>query len=256
MTAHLNGAAAVGSELPTLLNVQDLSRGRFRRTGVFRAAGYAVIQAASAREALDAVTHRPLSIALIDVHLPDASGLTLCDTLKRLKPGLPVLLISAESPSPEARAAGLAAGAQRYLGEPMPSDILVRHVDEALHTATRRDADIWVLTDGQGAIRDASPLGARLLNVSRRGLDQRSLVMFFDQDRQAWKEALVLASQGESIVRTGPLRPRERRPVVVTVGITLADGAVQPALLWTIKPETPAGGSTQHPPDPKERRRA
>jgi len=90
---------------PVLLNVEDFEPSRFRRTRLLQDAGFQVLEAASAGEALSAATPHRLSVALIDVHLPDSSGITLCDTLKRLDPELPVLLISGISLSHEAEEA-------------------------------------------------------------------------------------------------------------------------------------------------------
>jgi CheY-like chemotaxis protein len=221
---------------PTMLNVEDFEPTRFRRTRIFKAAGYQVVEAASAREALAAASRRALSVALVDVHLPDSSGIELCDTLKRLNPQLPVLLISAIGISPEIREAGLAAGAHSYLAEPVPTDTLLQSVGNALTgTAADSHSEVWLITDSRGSILDASPLGMQLLSASMRGLRQRSLLVFFEHDRDGWRAAMTRASRGERIVHSGHLRPKERRPVRVHVEIQkMADGGAPP-LLWTFR---------------------
>jgi DNA-binding response OmpR family regulator len=225
-----------GSAVLTLLNVEDFEPSRFRRTRIFRTAGFKVVEAASAREALAAAALRPLSIALIDVHLPDSSGIELCDTLKRLHPELPVLLISAMGISPEIRDAGFAAGAHSYIAEPVAAETLLQNVGNALNgNAVEALSDVWVVTDSHGAILEASSLGARLLSASQRGLRLRSLIVFFEHDRDAWRDAMARASRGERIVRSGHLRPKERRPIRVHVEIQKNADGVAPPLLWTFR---------------------
>ena len=223
--------------VPTLLNVEDFEPSRFRRTRIFRAAGYKVVEAASAREALAAAAKLQLSIALVDVFLPDSNGIELCDTLKRLHPELPVLLISAAGISPQIREAGLAAGAHSYLGEPLESDVLLRSVGNALTgVSAQSPSDTWLVTDSRGVIVEASTLGARLLSASQRGLRQRSLLVFFEQDRDGWRDAMTRASRGERIVRSGHLRPKERRPIRVQVEIQKTTDEIAPPLLWSFRP--------------------
>jgi CheY-like chemotaxis protein len=235
--AHMNSTAEEG-RARTLLNVEDYEPSRFLRTRVLRAAGFNVIEAASAAEALTAASHETLSVALVDVNLPDSNGIVLCDTLKRLRPGLPVLLISAISLSDEARNAGLAAGADAYLGEPLGREHLVRSVEEALERVTAREpSEAWVVTDCQGFILDASREGAAVLSGTPRGLLQRNLLIFFDQDRDAWREAMARAGEGDRVVRSGRLRPRERRPVRVRARIEAASEWGRRALLWSFERE-------------------
>ena len=223
----------------TLLNVEDYEPSRYRRTRLFRDAGYEVLEAPSARAALMTASLHSPSVALVDVHLPDGSGIALCETLKRLNPDMPVLLISALSTSETLQEEGLAAGALAYLGEPVPSDILLSRVAEALvgeTAAVTSDPCIW--TDLHGAILDVSDEGAALLSGTPRGLQHRNLLIYFEQDREAWRDVMLRANRGERIVRTGRLRPRERRPVTVKAEIRRAVDDMPPALVWRFRPES------------------
>ena len=221
-------------DIPVLLNVEDFEASRFLRTRVFRAAGYHVIEAASAGEALSIATQTRPSVALVDVNLPDSSGIMLCDTLRRLHPECPVLLISAASWTPEAQEAGLAAGAHSWLGEPVPSATLVSTVERALNgQGGMSTSETWVVTDCHGSILEVSGPGARLLSGTARGLQRRSLLIFFEQDRDRWRTAMTRASTGESVRRSGRLRPKERRPVMVHVLVERIPDVTPSLLLWT-----------------------
>jgi CheY-like chemotaxis protein len=226
---------------PILLNVEDFDQSRYRRTVLLSAAGFHVIEAASAGEALTVATRQPPSVALIDVQLPDASGITLCDTLKRLQPQLPVVMISAVMMSRDVQEAALAAGAYTFLGEPVPTETLVRSVEDALNGfAAQRESDTWVATDAAGIILEASPSGARLLSGTPRGLQRRNLIVFFEQDREGWSNAMTRASAGERVHRSGRLRPKERRPVHVRVALERAPDLSPALLVWTF--DTDAAG--------------
>jgi PAS domain-containing protein len=84
----------------------------------------------------------------------------------------------------------------------------------------------------EGTIVDANTAGARLLSGTPRGLLRRNLLVFFEQERDAWRQAMMRATLGERVQRSGRVRPKERRPVTVRVEITKADGDSHAALLW------------------------
>src|SRR4051794_10116109 len=78
-------------------------------------------------------------IYVLDVRMPDMSGLEVCRQLKAARAtNRPVLLISAESSAADI-AAGFAAGCDDYLPKPFRSSELVRRVDQLLshHQAER-----------------------------------------------------------------------------------------------------------------------
>jgi DNA-binding response OmpR family regulator len=73
-------------------------------------------------EALDLATARaaltePIDVVVLDVTLPDGSGLTLCQWLRERGNEVPVLLLTAQAAVAD-RVAGLDAGADDYLAKP------------------------------------------------------------------------------------------------------------------------------------------
>lgn len=89
----------------------------------------------------------------------------------------------------------------------------------------------WVVTDRYGLMLEASREAADMLNLSVAGLRHRQLLVFFDGEREGWRQALVAAAAGAMVDREGAVRPREKRPLLVSAEITTArDGD---ALLWT-----------------------
>lgn len=79
------------------------------------------------------------NLVVLDVRMPDLSGLEVCRRLKSRSEtaGVPVLLISAENAGPDVDAA-YAAGCDDYLPKPFSARELVRRVDELLARGTLR----------------------------------------------------------------------------------------------------------------------
>ena len=92
----------------------------------------------------------------------------------------------------------------------------------------------WVVTDAYGILLEASPEAAEMLNLSTTGLRSRQLLVFFDGDREQWRQALCAAAAGLMVDREGSVRPRERRPLRIRAEISKAHGCLNHnAVLWT-----------------------
>jgi hypothetical protein len=112
----------------------------------------------------------------------------------------------------------------------------------------------WVVTDVYGKLLDASREAAEMLNLSIIGLRQRQLLVFFDGERDQWREALCAAAAGLIVDREGAVRPRDKRPVRVRAEIAKAQHwLAKDALLWTFtEPEL----HVDHPSDALDTGRA
>jgi signal transduction histidine kinase len=101
-----------------VLNVDDNDPQRYIKTRDLQRAGFVVIEAETGIQALRLVEqHRP-PVLLLDVKLPDISGLEVCRRVKQAWPGVMVLMTSATFTSSSARTLGLDAGADSYLVQP------------------------------------------------------------------------------------------------------------------------------------------
>ncbi len=232
---------SAGEDSAIVLNVEDFEPARFLRSKVLRNAGFGIVEAASASEALLAVSARVPAVALVDVNLPDADGFFLCERLKRTHPELPVLLVSAVHVSASAVHRGQRTGADGFLREPVPPDVLVQRVAEALEGVRDEPSLNWVVTDAAGLVLDASAEAAHTLGISAAHLRGRSLLTFFDGERVEWSRALVQAHAGTTLERSGRLRPRDRRPMMVEATISQAvDYPQAGAVLWTFRAPPPS----------------
>jgi len=82
--------------------------------------GYDTVICHSGQEALKLVSQQHIDIILLDVMLPDSSGIDVCRSIKHTRSDIPILMLSALGQSSD-RIKGLRSGADDYL--PKPFDI-------------------------------------------------------------------------------------------------------------------------------------
>jgi two-component system, OmpR family, KDP operon response regulator KdpE len=113
---------------------------------ILRDAGYEVLNAATAEEALDrAALDRP-HLAIIDLLLPDEHGLELCRRLREWSE-IPILVLSAISDE-QTKIEALDQGADDYLTKPFGAGELVARVRAALRRAGLDVSEPRVEVDG------------------------------------------------------------------------------------------------------------
>ena len=89
--------------------------------------GYSVVVAGGVREAERVFAEQHFDVAVVDIGLPDGSGLDWCRASRSSGRALPILLLTARNGVVD-RVAGLDAGADDYLGKPFSLDELVARV--------------------------------------------------------------------------------------------------------------------------------
>lgn len=102
-------------------------------------AGYAVIEAATAREAVTAAQIDKPDLVLLDLGLPDRDGLEIIASL-RGEAGLPVIVVSAREDS-EQKVAALDLGAEDYVTKPFDTEELLARVRAALRRSLASQAE-------------------------------------------------------------------------------------------------------------------
>jgi CheY-like chemotaxis protein len=78
---------------------------------------YEVVTAVSVQEAMQLATSSEFDLYVLDRHLPDGSGLELCQKLTQITPGVPCILYSGDAYDIH-RSEALAAGAEAYVAKP------------------------------------------------------------------------------------------------------------------------------------------
>src|SRR5256885_9484181 len=94
-------------------------------------------EAKSAVEAVESVRLQNWDIVILDISMPGKSGLDILDDLKRLRPKLPILLLSMHPEEQYARRA-LQAGASGYLTKESVPDELKLAVRKIVRSEERR----------------------------------------------------------------------------------------------------------------------
>lgn len=124
---------------PALLIVEDEGPARRAVADYLERRGYAVYEAASAREAMrqwDA--HRP-DLVLLDLGLPDLDGVDIIRRIRR-EATTPIIILSARGDERD-KIGGLEAGADDYLTKPFATDELNARIRAVLRRAAGPDAD-------------------------------------------------------------------------------------------------------------------
>jgi two-component system KDP operon response regulator KdpE len=113
---------------------------------ILRDAGFDVLQAATAEEALDAAALRPPAAAIVDLVLPDGDGI---DVTRRLREWtqMPILVLSAVGEE-DAKVRALEAGADDYVTKPFGARELVARLQAALRRADPGSSEPVLNADG------------------------------------------------------------------------------------------------------------
>jgi two-component system KDP operon response regulator KdpE len=109
-------------------------------------AGFEVVQASSASEALDRAAVRPPEAAIIDLVLPDHDGVEVCRRLREWS-DMPILVLSAIGDEQE-KVRALEAGADDYVTKPFASRELVARLEAALRRVGSRSDEPVINIDG------------------------------------------------------------------------------------------------------------
>lgn len=113
--------------------------------------GFQVIMTRYGKEAIDIVQNRQVDIVLLDVMLPDGSGIDVCRTLKHKRQEIPILMLSALGQSSD-RIKGLKSGADDYLPKPFDLEELSLRMSNLLERSIKSVATKSAYTIGRATI--------------------------------------------------------------------------------------------------------
>jgi two-component system, OmpR family, catabolic regulation response regulator CreB len=118
---------------PTILLVEDDEMVRDAMTRILVSEGYLVLAAETGHDALGILRTplSPIDVAVLDVHLPDCSGIDLCARIREFHPTLPIVVCTGEA-EPEEAARLLELGVHRYFRKPVGVDELLATVEASL----------------------------------------------------------------------------------------------------------------------------
>lgn len=129
---------------PRILVVDDEEQVRAIVCYVLDTTGYAWSEAANGHDAWREFTQGAFDLVILDVMLPDASGIELCRRI-RTQSSVPIIVLSALSDE-ENRIAGLEAGADDYITKPFSP----REVGLRVDAIVRRQFGMMAVIEGEG----------------------------------------------------------------------------------------------------------
>jgi DNA-binding response OmpR family regulator len=223
------------NQTPNLLLVDDDRELTEMLAGYLQREGFAIRLAANLADAAREVGLMRPELIILDLMLPDGSGLALCKQLRMRDPLVPILILTARG-DPIDRVVGLELGADDYLAKPFEPRELVARIRALLRRAgMTMSADAARLTLGQLSLDLALRRAAiDSVDVPLTNIEFKLLLALARQPQHAVShEALAAAAQ------PGNYRPLER---AVDVQITrlrkkLREAAGGVDLIQTIRGE-------------------
>jgi CheY-like chemotaxis protein len=101
-----------------ILHVDDHQDTRLMMAALLNDCGYGVLTAGSVAEALDLAKEINFDLYILDVRLPDGTGVELCEQLREMRPRVPIIYYSAYGDVSDHEAA-LARCGETYLRKPV-----------------------------------------------------------------------------------------------------------------------------------------
>ncbi len=144
-------------------------------------AGYAVREAVSGDDAVEALQAEAFDLLLTDMRMPGIDGLELLRQAKRLRPEMEAVVMTAYA-TVETAVAAMKEGAVDYLAKPFDKEELLVKASKALERAalTERNRNLEALvveTSSLGNIIGESPPMQRIFDIVRRAVSVTSTVL-------------------------------------------------------------------------------
>lgn len=114
-----------------ILHVDDEPEIRLLMAGTLQEFGHRVMTAGTVAEALKLAEEFTFDLCILDVRLPDGTGIELCQKLRKLQPGAPIVYYSAYiDPTNEKEALSVCGDA--YLKKPSSAEEMQQTISELL----------------------------------------------------------------------------------------------------------------------------
>jgi two-component system, OmpR family, response regulator RpaB len=106
-----------------------------------RLSGYEVMEASDGPTGLELASNSPAELVLLDLMLPKMDGLEVLQELRKVRPTLPVIVLTARG-GVDDRVRGLRLGADDYVVKPFSARELLARVEAVLRRSPHRDREI------------------------------------------------------------------------------------------------------------------
>ncbi|MBC8069802.1 MAG: response regulator transcription factor, partial [Deltaproteobacteria bacterium] len=134
---------------------------------------YAVLQAATAPRGLQTALASNCALVLLDLMLPGGDGFEVLKELRRTRPELPVIIITARGREAD-RVQGLRLGADDYVVKPFSVRELLARVEAVLRRSPERPSEVSRIPLPHG-VADLARSEIRFANGQRAELSEREV---------------------------------------------------------------------------------
>jgi DNA-binding NtrC family response regulator len=169
--------------------------------------GYDYLQATTAADGLQILREEEVDVVLLDLMLPDRSGLDLLPDIKEFDPHLPVVVITAYS-SVESAIEAMRRGAFHYVPKPFKNEEVLHLVRRAFERRTLlvENLELRSRLEGMGEIVGTSRRIEEVFELMRRAAPARSTILVVGESGTG-KELVARAIHRLSPRGDGPFVP-------------------------------------------------
>ncbi|MCB9845731.1 MAG: response regulator transcription factor [Phycisphaeraceae bacterium] len=218
----------------TILVVEDDPAIRRGVADALEFAGFVVREAGDGQQGLEAACSGAFDLVLLDILMPKMDGLTMLGELRKARPSLPVIMLTAKGEERD-KVQGLKRGADDYVVKPFGPDELIARVEAVL----RRSAERPVASD------DLSIAGRRV-DFERRELTLQDGAVVSLTEREAEVLRYLAENRGRAVSRDELLSrvwgidPRGVQSRTVDMAVArlrehLRDDPADPAVIVTVR---------------------
>ncbi len=205
----------------TVLVVDDEQVMREILEALLRQAGYSVRLAETGEQGIRIVDREPVDLAVVDVMLPDISGLKVLERIRQIDPELSVVMLTAFA-SVETAVAAIKCGAFDYVTKPFKNDEVLNLIANGIRQRQ--------LTQENRSLRDQLVRRERFDEIVGKSPRMLEVFALIDQVAQSRANVLITGESGtgkELVAKAIHRRsPRRKRPFV-----TVHSGSLPPELL-------------------------
>ncbi len=220
--------------LATILIVEDDEAIRQGVADALEYAGYGVCESGDGEDGLERACSGAIDLVLLDILMPKMDGFTMLAELRKAKPALPVIMLTARGEQ-EDKVKGLRLGADDYVVKPFGPDELLARVEAVLRRSAERPVE-----------RSAIQIAGRNIDFERREIAHAdgSVCSLSERETEVLR---YLAASGERAVsrdellnRVWGIDPRGLRSRTVDMTIArlrehLRDDSNEPSVIVTVR---------------------
>ena len=172
-----------------VLVVEDDTSIRRGIVDTLAAGGYGTLESGDGDEGLEMALSREPDLVLIDIMLPRRDGYSLLEEIRKSKPALPAIMVTARGTEAD-RVRGLKTGADDYVVKPFSALELLARVEAVLRRSAERPQTVGTLE-----------LGDRTVDLERREVRQADGSTREISAKEAEVLQYLAASRGRAVSR-------------------------------------------------------